>query len=148
LLVDPGEVIGAYRHQSAEAIFKIISECGRKINGLKMKTCPLNNNAKKTVERNLKRDALEQLKKLNPSDATILSVLMQCFGGEEDKFEFTKYSMLTLNLLFISNKIQILKCFKKNNMDLDEVLVKIKDNYDYDLFGDKYQKVKRNELNV
>jgi hypothetical protein len=33
-------------------------------------------------------------------------------------------------------------------MDMDEVLIKIKDNYDFDIFGDKYQKTIRKELNI
>ncbi|HCL4448335.1 TPA: hypothetical protein N2D16_004015 [Clostridium botulinum] len=54
--------------------------------------------------------------------------------------------MLTLNLLFISKKVQVLKCFKSKNMNMDEVLIKIKSEYDFNIFGDKYQKVKRHEL--
>ena len=31
-------------------------------------------------------------------------------------------------------------------MDLDEVLIKIKDEYDYEIFGYNYQKITRKEL--
>lgn len=142
LLVQSKDLEGRYRQQSAEAIFKIIEKCGKKINGLKVKTSILNDKAKKTVERKSKHTAIEELKKLNPSDSTILSVLKQCFGTkDEDKLGFKKYSMLTLNLLFIAKKIQVLRCFKNNNSN-DDILIKIKEGYDFDIFGNKYQKVK------
>jgi len=145
LLVQSKELDGRYRQQSAEAIFKIIEECGKKINGLRVKTCTLKDKGKHTVERKVKHNAILKLKKLNPSDSTILSILKQSFGiKEEDKFGFKKYSMLTLNLLFISKKIQVLKCFKSDNKNLDEILVRIRDGYDIDIFGNKYQKVQIN----
>ena len=147
LLVKPKELEGKCSNDSIKAIFKIISTCGKKINGLKLKKCTLNDKAKKTIERKAKKEAIEKLKKLKPSDVTILSILKQSFGNKnEDKFGFKKYSMLTLNLLFISKKVQVLKCFKSKNMNMDEVLIKIKNDYDFDIFGDKYQKVKRQEL--
>lgn len=46
----------------------------------------------------------------------------------------------------MSKKIQVLKCFKNNELNLDEVLIKIKDQYDYDIFGEKYQKVNKLDL--
>jgi hypothetical protein len=82
------------------------------------------------------------LKKLNPSDSTILEVLYECFDDKKsNKLNFKKYGLLTLNLLFISKKLQVLKCFKNNNIAFDEILVKMKNEYDYDLFGEKYQKM-------
>lgn len=149
LLIQSKELDGIYQINSANAIYKIVSNCGRKINGLKVSTCSLNEKAKKTVERKSKKEAIEKLKKLNPNDATILSILKQGFGKfEDDKIGFKKYAMLTLNLLFLSKKIQVLKCFINNNMDFEEVLIKIKDNYDFNFFGNKYQKVTRKELNI
>ena len=149
LLIQSKELDGIYQINSANAIYKIVSNCGRKINGLKVSTCSLNEKAKKTVERKSKKEAIEKLKKLNPNDAPILSILKQGFGKfEDDKIGFKKYAMLTLNLLFLSKKIQVLKCFINNNMDFEEVLIKIKDNYDFNFFGNKYQKVTRKELNI
>jgi hypothetical protein len=142
LLVKSKDLDGRYNKDSAEAIYKIIDECGRKINSLKINTCTLNDKAKVTVERKIKKESIEKLKNLSPNDSTILTILKQCFGSlEDDKIGFKKYSMLTLNLLFISKKMQVLKCFKTNNISLEEVLVKIKDKYDIDIFGDKYQKI-------
>jgi len=147
LLVKSKELDGIYQINSALAICKIIEDCGKKINGLKLKTCTLNDKAKKTVERKSKKEAIEKLKKLTPNDATILSILKQSFGKkEDDRLGFKKYSMLTLNLLFISKKIQVLKCFKNNNMAMDEVLIKIKDEYDFNIFGENYQKMLRKEI--
>ena len=147
LLVQSKELDGRYREQSADAIFKIVSKCGKKINGLRLSTCTLNDKAKKTVERKSKKEATDELKKLQSSESTILSILKQCFSDDVvDKFEFKKYSMLTLNLLFISKKSEVLKCFIKNNTDLDEILIKIKKEYDFNIFGDKYQKVKIKDL--
>jgi len=149
LLIQSKNLEGRYQQNSAEAIYKIISDCGKKINGLNLITCMLKEKAKITVRRKFKQEAIEKLKKLDTNEATILSVLKQSFGNkEDDKFGFKKYGMLTLNLLFMAKKVEVLKCFKSNNMDMDEVLIKIKDNYDFDLFGNKYQKVKRKEINI
>lgn len=147
LLVKTKDLDGIYQINSALAIFSIIEKCGKKINGLKTKTCTLNDKAKKTVERKAKQDSVDNLKKLKPNDSTILSIFKQSFGNaKDDKFGFKKYSMLVLNLLYISKKPQTLKCFKNDNMNSDEVLIKIKNNYDFNIFGDKYQKVKRGDL--
>jgi hypothetical protein len=148
LLIQAKDLEGRYQQNSADAIFKIVSDCGKRINGLKLKTCTLKEKAKKTVERKSKQEAIKNLKELNTNTSTILSILKQCFCDEEDKFEFKKYSMLTLNLLFTAKKLQVLMCFKNNNISIDEVLVKIKDEYDYDIFGNKYQKMQRKELNL
>ncbi|WP_061336683.1 hypothetical protein [Clostridium botulinum] len=148
LLIQSKDLEGIYQINSANAILKIVLKCGKKINGLNLKTCTLNNKAKQTVKRKAKMEAVEKIKKLLPSEATILSILKQCFDEKEDKLGFKKYGMLTLNLLFMSKKIQVLKCFKKSNMNLDEVLVKIEGKYEFNIFGDKYQKVKRKDLNI
>lgn len=147
LLVKPKEFDDKYSKDSANAIFKIISRSGMRINGLKLKTCTLNEKAKKTVEKNTKQNAIKELKKLQPSYSTILSILRQSFGEQEsDNFGFKKYSMLTLNLLFTSKKIEVLKCFQNKELSDEEFLIKIKKNYDYDLFGNKYQKITKKEL--
>jgi hypothetical protein len=147
LLVKSKELDGNYQYKSVIPIYHIIEDCGKKINGLKLKTCTLNNKAKATIERKSKRGAIELLKELNTNDTTILSILRQAFGKKEnDNFGFKKYSMLTLNLLFISKKIQVLKCFKNDNVNFDEVLIKISNNYDFDIFGEKYQKVNKSLL--
>ncbi len=149
LLVKANELNGFVSKDSVCAIYKIIEECGKKINGLKIKSCTLNEKAKKTVEKNSKKEAVERLKKLSPSDNTILYILKLSFSKTENEtLDFRKYSMLTLNLLFMAKKIQVLKCFKNSNLDLDELLVKIKGDYDYDIFGEKYQKSYRYELNI
>lgn len=148
LLIQSKELDSRYQQNSANAIFKIIEFYGKKINGLKVKSCTLNDKAKKTVESRLKSEAVEKLKKKRPNDATILSILKQCFDEQEDKFGFKKYGMLTLGLLFIVKKKQVLKCFKKTNIDSDEVLVRMKENYDFNIFGTKYQKIPRGELDV
>lgn len=147
LLVKTKELEGIYQINSAKAVKFVIEKCGKKINGLKLKTCTLNEKAKKTVEKKAKHEAVEELKKLKPNEATILSILKQSFGTkEEDKLGFKKYSMLTLNLLFTSKKIQVLKCFKSNDINIDEVLIKIKDECDFNIFGKKYQKVERKDF--
>ncbi len=148
LLVKSKELDGDSQINSVKAIYSIIEACGKKINGLKLKSCKLNDKAKATVERKSKKDSIEKLKKLKPNDSTILYILKQCFLNKpnNDSLNFKKYSMLTLNLLFMSKKIQVLKCFKNNELNLDEVLIKIKDQYDYDIFGEKYQKVNKFDL--
>ena len=144
LLVKSKDLDGRYQANSAKAIFSIIEFCGKRINGLKLKTCTLSDKAKATVERKAKKEAVEKLKKLKPNESTILAVLKQGFGDKNnDTLGFKKYSMLTLNLLFMAKKLQVLKCFKNSDVDIDEVLIKIKTDYDFDIFGEKYQKVNK-----
>jgi hypothetical protein len=147
LLIQPKDVDGRYSEDSAKAICKIVSECGKKINGLKLPNCTLNEKAKKTVERKSKQDAINKLKQLQPSESTILNVLKQSFGNtEDDILGFKKYSILTLNLLFSAKKLEVLKCFQNKETCDNEFLVKIKEKCDYDIFGSKYQKITKEEL--
>jgi len=147
LLIQSKDLEGKISVNSINAIYKIVSECGKKINSLKLKTCALNEKAKKTVEKKVKQDAIKKLKKLQSNESTILSVLKQSFGKvEDDNFGFKKYGMLTLNLLFSSKKIEVLKCFHNKQECNDELLIKIKDKYNFNIFGNKYQKVTKKEL--
>ena len=147
LLIQSKELDSRYSRDSASAIFKIILECGSRINGLKLKTCTLNEKAKKTVEKKSKHEAIKKLKLLQPSESTILSILKQSFGNvENDKFGFKRFSMLTLNLLFNAKKVEVLKCFQNIEILDDELLIKIKDKCDFDIFGYKYQKIMVKEL--
>jgi len=141
------EYNGAYNKNSANAIFKVIEPCGKRINGLKVKTCPLNDKGKTTVRIESKKQAVRKLKNLKPNDATILFVLKQCFDPEQkDFFGFKKYSMLTLNLLFMSKRKQVLKCFLNKDLN-EEVLIKNNKDFTYILFGNKYKKTTTNILN-
>lgn len=147
LLVQSKSLDGIYQVNSANAIYKIVEKCGRKLNGLKVKTCPLNAKGKMTVKKRAKKEAVEKIKKLHPNEATILSVLKQALGNKDnDKIGFKKYGMLTLNLLFIAKKPQILKCFKNSNTFIDEVLIKTNDKYSYNIFGEKYLKISKYDL--
>jgi hypothetical protein len=146
LLVGNQEFDGKPSANSIKAIYNIISKCGKKINGLKLKTNILNEKAKQTVERKTKHDAVNKLKKLKPSTITILYILKQCFVNNGDEFDFSKYGMLTLSLLFMAKKLDVLKCFQNKDNCNEELLIRIKEGYDYDIFGSKYQKIARNEL--
>jgi hypothetical protein len=149
LLCNSKDVVGRISKDSVNAMYKIIEVCGKRINGLKLKSCTLHTEAKKTVERKVKKEAMSQLEKLKPSDATILYVLKQCFGEKEDDiFGFKKYSILTLNLLFVVKRLQVLKCFRKKDATMEEVLIKIKDDCGMDIFGEKYHKTKINTLRL
>ena len=44
--------------------------------------------------------------------------------------------------------MQVLKCFKNNDMEMDEVLIKIKDANDFEIFGNNYQKIVRKDINI
>jgi len=53
--------------------------------------------------------------------------------------------MLTLNLLFMSKKKQVLKCFINKDLN-DDVLIKNNKDFTYVLFGNKYKKVSTNSV--
>lgn len=145
LLVPFKEVDGEKSNCSIIAIYKIIEECGKNINKLKVKTCKLNPKAKSTLVKKYKNDAILKLKKLTPTEATILKVIKDSFDNKEG---FRKYSVLTLNLLFTCYRKQFLKCFKSKNMNDDKVLVKVKNRNDYLIFGNGYQINTRKSLKI
>jgi len=145
LLVNNSRYVdGVCRSRQFENIYEIISNCGKRINGLKLKTCTLNEKAKKTVEKKAKKDAIDKLKKMIISNATILGYLKLLFSEENNLY--SKYSMLSLNLFFMSKRVEFLNCFKSNNKNNDELLIKIKEVSDYNIFGNNYQKIKRKEI--
>jgi len=144
LVTNSRYVDGICRKRQFDSIYNIVLNCGKKISGLRIKTCTLNDKAKKTVERKERKEAVEKLKKINISNATILGYLKLSFSGKNE--DYSKHSMLSLNLLFLSHKIEVLNCFKNINMDNDDLLVKIKKISDYNIFGNAYQKVKRKEV--
>jgi hypothetical protein len=144
LLITSKELTGLYQTRHIDLVFNIVDKCGKKINVLRLSSCELNDKAKKTVEKKVKREAIDRLKNLSINEVTVLNILKQCFGVQENRF--SKYSMLTLNLLFVAKKVEVLKCFRDKNSDFDEVLVKMKSQCDFDLFGNKYQKILKSEL--
>ena len=137
-------VEGLCKKRQFESIYNIVSDCGKKINGLRIKTCTLNEKAKKTVERKSKKEAVDNLKKIIISNATILGYLKLAFDG--NNVDYNKYSLLSLNLLFMSKKTEVLNCFINKNTDDDEFLIKIKQTSDYNFFGCDFQKIKRKEI--
>ncbi|GCD10412.1 hypothetical protein [Clostridium tagluense] len=137
-------VEGISQKRQFKPILEIIAECGKKINGLRMKTCTLNDKSKKTVEKKAKKEAIEKIKDMEICSATILNYLKLCFS-KEDK-DYSKYATLSLNILFCAKKKELLPCFKKGDMDNDEVLIKMEDKCDYNIFGEEYQKSIRKNL--
>jgi hypothetical protein len=146
LLVAPNEVDN-FNYKQIDIIYNIVSKCGKKINGLKMDTCKLNDNAKTTVRRKEKAKAVEELKKYKIRTAIVLHILRRCFKVIQDDIGFSKYSLICLNLLFLSNKLDVLKCFRNKDISDDEILAEVKeqDDWDYNIFG-KYYKKKYHKL--
>jgi len=136
-----------FNSSQRQVIFDTVSICGKKINGLRMSSCRLSSAAKKTIEKNAKNDAIEKLNKLIIIDATILDILRMSFGIKNDEYGFTKYSLLTLNLLFLSNTKDTLKCFMSKDMSGDDVLIKNKCGK-IDIFGINYTKIIREDIEI
>jgi len=144
LVANSRYVEGVCKKRQFEGIYNIISTCGKRINGLRSKNCLLNDEAKKTVKRKSQKDAIEKLKKLSINNATILGYLKLTFNEQNE--DYNKYSMLTLNLLFMAKKAEVLNCFISKNINEDDLLIKIKEKSDYNFFGNNFQKVKRKEI--
>ncbi|WP_291566936.1 MULTISPECIES: hypothetical protein [unclassified Clostridium] len=137
LLVKAKELEGVRNlTEQHENIFKIISKCGKKINSCNMPTCPLNSNGRATVIINSKKEAIQELSKLKINSKTILSILNKCFS--KDKTQWSRYGMLTLNLLYNSHTLETLTVFKSNDNNDTETLVI--DKYgDINIFGVRYK---------
>lgn len=147
LLIQPKDVYPyeVYNQKQVQSIYDIIAQCGKKINGLRIPTCTLNSKAKKTVERNSKEMAIICLSNLKITTATVLDVLRMSLGVKNDMYGFSKYGMLALNLLYLSNRNSTLNCFKSKDMSEDGVLVK-SSRGEIDIFGVKYTKKYRNNI--
>jgi len=147
LLIKSKDIEGTSRYKSAQNIYDMVEVCGKAINGLRTKNCTLGSQGKKTVEKKVKIEAIIKLKELYLNDKTILYILKQCFTTKEnDKFGFKKYAMLTLNLLYSSKRVQVIKCFKSDSTGLDEFLVKSQGAFDYNIFGVEYVKMTREDI--
>ena len=137
-------------YNQVKIIYEIISLCGKKINGLKFPNCTLNDKAKNTVKRKEKEKAIKLLKKYKIKLSTILHILKLCFKVKNDNLGFSKYAMLCLNLLFMSNKKEVLLCFKNKSILNEEILVDVDINderFDYNIFGKHYKKIRILDLN-
>ncbi|MFA5559295.1 MAG: hypothetical protein WDA59_07595 [Methanofastidiosum sp.] len=141
LLISPGEVDHFKYNNQVKVIYDIVSYCGRKINGLQLKTCGLNDKAKLTVRRREKQKAIAELKKYKINISTVLNILRRCFGLTRDTFGFSKYAMLCLNLLFKTNKLEVVKCFRSKDISNDDVLIEVDNDWDYNIFGKYYRKL-------
>lgn len=141
LLVTPNEV-GNYNYRQVDIIYNIISKCGKKINGLKTDYCKLSDSAKTTVRRKEKLKTIEELRKYKINTPTVLHILRRCFKLTEDDLGFSNFTMLCLSLLFSSNKLDVLKCFRNKDISDEEMLAEVNENddCDYNIFGKCYRK--------
>ncbi len=141
LLISPGEV-GSINYEQMKKIYDIVSKCGKKINGLNLENCKLNSNGKATVRRKQKQMTIEMLKKYKINTPTVLHIFRRCFKLIKDDFGFSNYAILCFNLLFLSNKLEVLKCFRNMDISNEEFLVEVDkvDNWDYYFFGKYYAK--------
>lgn len=143
LLIRPSDIIDEVCNQKQlQNISDIITKCGRKINGLMMKSCKLNKEAKRIVALGAKDLAIEELQKLVITQATILDVLRRSLGAKDCEYNFSKYGMLSLNLMFLSNRDKTLDCFRNKDMSNDEVIVRDKHG-NINIFGVKYKRTLR-----
>ena len=144
LVTNSRYVEGLCKKRQFEGIYNIISNCGKRLIGLKLKTCTLSDEGKKTVKRKSQKEAIEKLKKMTLNNATILGYLKLAFNEQNE--DYNKYSMLSLNLLFMAKKTEVLNCFVNKNMDDEDLLIKIKQTSDYNFFGEDFQKIKMKEI--
>lgn len=142
LLVKPTDLNPRFpNYYQISSIYEVISKYGKKINGLMLKTCLLNDKAKSTIRRNERAKAVEKLISLGITPATTLNVLRRCFKVIEDEYGFSKYAMTCLNLLLVSNKANTLKCFLDNNIEKSSILIEGGENLSHNIFGKAYQEI-------
>jgi len=139
ILVKQKDIEGTTNTKQIQKIYEIIEKCGKKLKGLDINT-DLNSKSKQAIKTSIKKEAIKQLKELKISSKTILTILRIAFKITKHKTcDYSKYTMLTLNLLYNSHKFETLNCFLKKT-DLEEYLVKSKHG-DIDIFNEKYERV-------
>ena len=146
LLIKQKECSGGQQANSVDAIFKIMSQGGNKLIGLRNKDCKLNDKAKHTIATQTKNEILKNLKKLNPSQATIHRIIkLALSSNNSDTPCFSKYKSLTLNSLFNAYRKSFLLCFKSYNMEDDELLI-VDECGEINMFGENFKMVKRSKI--
>jgi hypothetical protein len=146
LLIKPSDIEKEVsNHKQLENISNVISVCGKTTVGTLMKSCNLDDEAKRIIRKTAKENAVRELEKLVITQATILDILRMALGVKDSKYSFSKYGMMSLNLMFLSNREKTLNCFKSKDMSDDEVLVRDK-NGDVNIFGVKYKRTYRKNI--
>lgn len=120
-----------------DLIYNIILKCSKKINSTMLPNSSLNEKGKATVSRKAKDDALIELSKLTVRPATIFVILNKCFSDDKKEATWSKIGMLTLNLLYNSNKVETLSVFRNENNRIDMLVED--ENEDINIFGNKYK---------
>ena len=93
-----------------------------------------------------KNEILKNLKKLNPSQATIHRIIkLALSSNNSDTPCFSKYKSLTLNSLFNAYRKSFLLCFKSYNMEDDELLI-VDECGEINMFGENFKMVKRSKI--
>ncbi len=89
LLIRQKTLKGTSDSRQVIAIYKIIEACGKKLNGLNFGNKKFNKNltqkAKDTIKSNLKKNAIEELKRIKINSKTILLILRIAFGVSKHK---------------------------------------------------------------
>ena len=90
--------------------------------------------------------AIEELSEVkNINQATILDILRMSLKVKSDPYGFSKYAMLTMNLLYLSHSEYLIECFMSKDMSKDIVLIN-NTNGDISIFGKLYSKNTRESL--
>lgn len=131
--------------EQVEKIYKIISSNGRKIKGLRGKSCKLNEQGKQIVKSNIINEIVTSVSKFKIRQATVLNILRRSFKVGNDDLGFSQFANLTLNVLMETNKEKTLICFKTKDNSQEEVLIPTEAHFDIDIFGDKYKKTLINQ---
>lgn len=146
LLIKQKDIYEKQKDRHLQSVFDAVVKCGKKINGLRINDNKLSEKAKKTIERNAKLLAIEEICEIkNINQATILDILRQALKVKDDLYGFSNYSLLTMNLLYRTHGDMFLKCFSSKDMSQDEVLV-LDSSGNINIFGKKYSRAFRNTL--
>lgn len=136
------------RERQCNNILDTMVKCNRTVNWCKTLSCKekYGEKARYTISRNAKKKAIEDLRRMNINNKTIMLVLKKAFGLKEEVTDkkFSDMTSLVLTLLYNTNSKYVLNCFKNNNIFEDKILI-LDENGTENIFGNTYKIIKKVE---
>lgn len=133
---------------SVKKAYELISKCNGKLKWCLLRSTKeaIKDSVLEKIRRNTKVKCINKLKELNLNINTILLIIKRALGVLKEKdTNFSGMTNLVLSLLYNTDSIKFLKCFKSDNVENDKVLIKDENGAEI-IFGEKYSIVTKKDL--
>lgn len=129
-------------------VYEILLKYYNKINWTRLKSTKesMSDKARYYICKNAKQECINDVREINLDDKTVYIILKKSLGAlTETNTKFKELSMTALNILYLINPQQVLKCFKSNNTLNDKVLILDEDGGE-NIFGERYKIICKKDI--